>query len=103
MKMRSIRIAALAAVLVTALAGCGSGAPKTAASRGVVTAVDANAHTITVDHENIPGVMMAMTMTFAVAPELSLEGIEPGANVEFSVVQTADGNITITELNRSGS
>ncbi len=103
MKMRSIRIAALAAVLIAALAGCGSGAPKTAASRGVVTAIDATAHTITLDHEDIPGVMMAMTMTFAVAPAVSLDDIEPGAKVDFSVRQDASGGITVTELHRSGS
>jgi hypothetical protein len=38
-----------------------------------------------------------------VAPEVSLAGIEPGAKVDFSVVQGAGGAITVTELHRSGS
>jgi Cu/Ag efflux protein CusF len=102
-RIRSIRIAALEAVLITVLAACGGAQLKTAASRGVVTAIDAAAHTITLDHEDIPDIMMAMTMTFAVAPEVSLDGIEPGAKVDFSVRQDASGGVTVTELQRSGS
>jgi Cu/Ag efflux protein CusF len=102
-RVRSTWNLAVAAVLLTMLAACGNSAPKTAASRGVVTAIDAAAHAITLDHEHIPGVMTAMTMTFAVAPEVSLEGIEPGAKVDFSVRQDARGGITVTELRRSGS
>jgi len=95
--------AVLGVVLLVVAVACGDSAPKTAASRGVVTAVDASAHTITLDHEDIPGIMMAMTMTFPVAPEVPLEGIEPGAKVDFAVVQDASGGITVTELHGSGS
>jgi Cu/Ag efflux protein CusF len=100
--VRSTWTLAVAAVLITVLAACGGAQPKTAGSRGVVTAIDAAAHKITLDHQDIPGVMMAMTMTFAVAPEVSLDGIEPGAKVDFSVRQDTSGGITVTELHRSG-
>jgi Cu/Ag efflux protein CusF len=100
--MKSFNRWASVAALVAALSACGGGQPKTAESRGVVDAVDASARTITVDHEDIPGVMMAMTMTFAVAPDVSLDGIEPGVKVDFSVRQDTSGGIRVTALHRSG-
>ena len=100
--MKSFNRWASVAALVAALSACGGAQPKTAASRGVVDAVDASARMITLDHEDIPGVMMAMTMTFAVAPEVSLDDIEPGVKVDFSVRQDASGGITVTALHRSG-
>ena len=43
--------------------------------------------------------MPAMTMTFPVAPEVSLEGIEPGAKVAFRV-EVRGNTYTVTKLER---
>ncbi|MGH7337619.1 MAG: copper-binding protein [Myxococcota bacterium] len=90
----------LSVALFAVAAACGDSAKNEGASHGVVTAVDASARTITLDHEDIPGVMTAMTMTFEVAPDVELEGIEPGAEVDFQVKQ-AGAEYTVTELRRS--
>ncbi len=93
--------AALGLALLIAAAACGGdSASKTGGSRGVVTAVDASAHTITLDHEEIPGMMEAMTMRFDVAPDVSLAGIEPGAKVEFQL-KVDDSGYQITEMHPS--
>jgi Cu/Ag efflux protein CusF len=99
--MNSFRIeaAAIGSLLLFAAAACGDSGPKIGESRGIVTAVDAHARKITLDHEDIPGMMPAMTMTFGVAPDVSLEGLEPGANVTFELKYEASA-YTVTELRR---
>ena len=70
-------------------------------AQGTVTAVDAAARKITIDHEDIPGLMEAMTMPFEVAPGVVLEGLEPGTAVDFEVSRAA-GGYTVTKLLRAG-
>jgi protein SCO1/2 len=72
-----------------ALAGCGDGAgnrTKTAGEkeydvRGKVIAVVAERHTVTLDHEDIPGLMKAMAMKFRVEEPRLLDGIQVGDQV----------------------
>jgi Cu/Ag efflux protein CusF len=94
---RPLRCALLAAVLLLPT-GCDR---TTGESRGVVEAIDANAHSITLDHEAIPGIMDGTKMTFRIAPGVSLEGVEPGARVEFQVTHVGD-EFVVTELRRAG-
>lgn len=82
-------IAGLAIAVSLALAACG-GAPTQGKGQGTVVGVDAAKQEITLDHGEIPGVMGAMTMTFAVSDPKLLDGLAPGAQVEFEVVQKAD-------------
>jgi Cu/Ag efflux protein CusF len=94
-----IRFACLfAVVLALAGLGCGGGGDE-AASRGVVVSVDAAKGEITLDHEDIPGLMRAMTMTFQAAPEL-LAGIEAGQPVDFRV-RYAGGRYELTAISPS--
>jgi Cu(I)/Ag(I) efflux system periplasmic protein CusF len=67
------------------LAACGGDAAKHGTGQGTVSSVDAAKGEITLDHGDIPGVMMAMTMTFPVSDKKILEGVAPGAKVEFDV------------------
>jgi Cu/Ag efflux protein CusF len=103
--MKSIRARAwgfaLAAALLAALAACERGGSGGAAGtgRGTVVAVDAERGELTLDHGEIPGVMGAMTMPFAVADPKLLEGLEPGARVEFDV-EHAGGRYRITGIRR---
>lgn len=65
---------------------------------GVVNAVDANAGTITLSHDPIPALdWPAMRMAFDLDPSLSLEDIESGAQVAFSLEKTGD-SYTITAI-----
>ena len=51
-------------------------------------AVDKAGKTLTVDHENIPGFMGAMTMPYAVKDGALLEHLSPGDLVTAKVVST---------------
>jgi Cu/Ag efflux protein CusF len=52
---------------------------------------------VTLEHGDIPGLMRAMTMEFAVAQPAQLAGVELGERVEFHLVYEG-GAYTITEL-----
>jgi protein SCO1 len=56
------------------------------AMRGMVLGVDASKQTVVVSHEDVPGVMPAMTMPFDVRNRRELKGLVPGAIVSFSLV-----------------
>ena len=70
---RSQFLRLLAAFFATALATFAAdkaAAPQKHPLRGVITRVEAEASALMVKHEDIPGVMRAMTMKFKVAPEV---------------------------------
>jgi protein SCO1/2 len=56
---------------------------------GFVQSVAPEARQLTVSHDEIPGFMPAMTMSFDLAPGQSLEGVAPGARIEFRLHRTA--------------
>ncbi len=91
-----IRSVVAAAVLGLALVACGGGDGAQAA-KGVVRGVHAAQGQVTIDHEEIPGMMDAMTMTFDVADPASLDGLEPGAEVDFELIYEG-GRYTVTEI-----
>ena len=70
-------------------------------SSGVVESVDVAERTVTLDHEEIPGLMSAMKMQFKGAPDVALEGLAPGERVEFWVEEEL-GQYTVTGI-RTGS
>lgn len=96
-------------VTILLLAACGEAPPanepaepataqdevKTGKGTGTVTALDAGAGTITIDHAPMPDVgWSAMTMTFDVDPTL-LAGIAEGDSVAFDLTVTDNrGEIT---------
>ena len=52
---------------------------------GVVTDVNQETGSLTVNHEDIPGLMPKMEMLFRVEPRNLSEGVRPGDKIEFSV------------------
>src|SRR5438876_4005397 len=70
--------------LAVFLPGCGGGeSPKSAGDklydiRGKVVAIDATKPAVTLDHEDIPGLMKAMEMEFGVETPKLLEGLKVG-------------------------
>lgn len=65
--------------------------------RGTVTAIDREDVSVTLDHEEIAGLMKAMTMKFQVADPQILEGIEEGDEVQGQLVER-DGQYVITDV-----
>ena len=85
---------ALAALLASA---CGPAQPQEGAGTGIVREIGADRRTVTLEHGEIPGLMQAMTMEFALAEPAQLAGVELGESVHFRLVYEA-GAYTITEL-----
>lgn len=77
-------------VLITALllSGCGrdeDGGPGVYPARGIVEDVDADGKQVLIDHEEIEGLMPAMTMNFAVPEADVLSRLSPGQVIEFDL------------------
>lgn len=66
---------------------------------GVVQATDAKRPSIEIDHEEIKGLMPAMSMEFYVKDKSLLGGLKPGDRVEFTI-ENGVGGIKITEIRR---
>jgi protein SCO1/2 len=56
------------------------------AARGMVVKVDPVSRTLVISHDDIPGLMPAMTMPFEVRNARELSGVKPGAIVAFTLV-----------------
>ena len=69
-------------------------APASAAKRyvlnGVVKSVDANQRTLVVQHDEIPGFMAAMTMSYKVGSAANLPNLVPGDQIHADVVVNPD-------------
>jgi protein SCO1/2 len=109
-----IIVPAASITLCLTLAACGS-APKETATppaaasatatpaaqrfdlRGKVVSVDKAGKTLTVDHEDIPGFMGAMTMPYAVKDGALLEHLTPGEQVTAKVVSSG-GNTWLEDV-----
>ena len=68
-----------------ALAACSPPAETEHEGHGTAVEIDRTARTVTLDHEDIPGLMLGMTMTFPVASGVDLESVAKGAVVDFRV------------------
>ena len=90
---------------VLAVAACGGteeaqSQPRTWDARGEVTAIDREAEQITIQHEDIEGLMPEMTMPFHVArPEL-LDAASVGDDVAFTLTREEGGRFVIQSLRR---
>ena len=67
--------------------------------RGKVVAVSEDKNKVTLDHEDIPGLMKGMKMPFSVERAKILEGLQPGDEVEGRLRVTPSDYI-ITELKK---
>lgn len=100
--MKSVRWLLIVALVVpVALASCGGGeeaaSDKQYPITGTVIAVDSGKSTVTIDHEEIPGLMKAMEMEYAVEDATLLEGIKAGDQVE-GRLNVESGKYVITQL-----
>jgi protein SCO1/2 len=63
----------------------GEAAQKCWAARGIVRVVAPAINRLVIDHEDIPGLMEAMTMAFEPADPTLLDGLVPGDRVRFTL------------------
>jgi protein SCO1/2 len=96
----------LPVVLIAVLAaGCTGSNPagkekdKTYELHGKVVAVDLEKKTVKIDHEDIPGLMPAMTMPFHVDDAKMLDGLKAGDQVHGQVMHRS-GEYVLTELKK---
>ncbi len=75
-------------------------ADKTYDVVAVVVAMDTEKNTVTLDHEDIPGLMRAMKMSFAVDDAKILADLKPGDKVEGKLKVKSDGKQMISELKK---
>lgn len=92
--------------VLAVLAGCqgqgsGTGNEKSRLYdiKGKVVAVDAGKKTVTLDHEDIPGLMKAMQMEFGVADEKLLAVVKPGDAVH-GKLKAEGGSYVVTSLEK---
>jgi Cu/Ag efflux protein CusF len=81
----------LCAALVTPLTAAQQKGKKEYAFKGKVEKVDQDAKKLTVANENIPGWMMAMTMTYGVDKESVLKEVKAGDQITATVYE---GDVT---------
>src|SRR5687767_12326363 len=90
--------------LLLLLSGCGGGTPSPAEKvydvKGKVVSIDAEKNRLRMDHEEIPGLMQAMTMNFDVADASILNEVKPGDLVAGKMKRGDAGNYVITELRK---
>jgi protein SCO1/2 len=104
--MTTLRSLLAALALPLALAGCSGGSTSAPQGgdggydlKGKVTALAPAKPAVTLDHEDIPGVMKAMTMEFPVADAKLLEGLKVGDSVQGRLKKTESG-LVVTKLEK---
>jgi protein SCO1/2 len=87
--MPSLRFAAIAAgMLVTLLGACERPAARGQAAHGIVRDVLVADGQVVIEHDEIPGLMPAMTMSFDVPDRALLATLAPGQTIDFRVEKT---------------
>jgi protein SCO1/2 len=86
------------------LAGCGGSESKAPTGKqypikGKVIAVNPDKQSVKLDHEDIPGLMQAMEMEFAVENPKLLQGLKAGEQVQ-GRLKVDSGKYIITELEK---
>jgi len=96
-------LTALLLVIALVVAGCQKPAAtpqtKTYDVHGKVVAVDSQRQTVTLDHEDIPGLMQAMEMEFKVANPQVLENVAAGDQIH-GRLEVRSGDYVITGLSK---
>ena len=103
--MNARRISSVAACfIILSLTGCGQKpAEKSAAKvydiKGKIVAIRTDKEGVTLDHEDIPGLMKGMKMEFMVEDARILEGFQVGDQVQ-GKLKVESGSQMITELKK---
>lgn len=82
------RLGSLAAAAAMTLLACGPAGPKTYETHGEVVSVLPAEKQVVVAHEDIPGLMPPMTMSFDVPDAALLAKLAPGQRIHFRIAHT---------------
>ena len=97
-KFKSILTAALLVLVVS----CREPGQKTFQVKGTVKEVMAERKKVKLEHEEIPGYMAAMTMTFDVKEAAELANLQPGDTVSFRMIVTKNDG-WIDQIKKTGA
>lgn len=101
---RFVWVGVVGGAILLLLGGCGkspeTGKDKLYDVKGTVVAADPQKQTVTLDHEDIPGLMKAMKMEFKAADAKLLDGLRPGDAVEGKLKKDEAGGYVVTELRK---
>ncbi len=91
----------LAFILFVLLSACSRKPERQYDLAGRIVAVDRGAHELTIQHEDIPGLMKGMTMPFRVKDDWVFNAAQPGDNVTATLVISGDSshleNVVLTK------
>jgi protein SCO1/2 len=105
--MRTITQLACTAFMITFVVGCQNAGKVTPSStdkvydlRGTIMSIDKEKNTVMLDHEDIPGLMRAMKMSFPVEDAKLLTDLKEGDKVQGKIKARADGKNIISDLQK---
>ncbi len=85
-RLATARLSALVAVLGSALVACGG--PQTHSAHGIVQEVLVSERQVVISHDEIPGLMPAMSMNFTIYDEALLGSLQAGDVIDFELVSS---------------
>jgi len=98
-----IRVRTIGILLTALLSGCARAEPpRQYPVKGQVLSVDADGRKLVVAHEDIPGFMPAMTMTYPVATDTALAALAPGDLIT-ATLEVSDAQGTLTKVTKTGT
>jgi protein SCO1/2 len=98
-----IRVRTIGILLTALLSGCARAEPpRQYPVKGQVLSVDADGRKLVVAHEDIPGFMPAMTMTYPVATDTALAAFAPGDLIT-ATLEVSDAQGTLTKVTKTGT
>ena len=88
-------------IATTACAKSQVAAPSSFQTKGTIRSFGPGRAFVNIAHEDIPGYMMAMTMSFEPGKPGQLDGLAENDRVELTFVETADGKRILTTIAKS--
>jgi len=85
-------------VASTACAKTSVAAPQSYQTKGTIRSFGPGRAYVNIAHEDIPGYMMAMTMSFEPGKPGQLDGLAENDRVELAFTETADGKRILTTI-----
>ena len=101
--MKNLTLMIAVALIFLAAVGCRQGdatKDKIYDIKGKVVSVDVANKSVKLDHENIPGLMGAMEMSFDVSDAKLIEPLKAGDNVQGKLKVDSEGKRVVTELQK---
>ncbi len=87
--MKNVLFGALASAILAAGLGCASN-PERHSTVGIIDDIRGGGKWIEITHQDFPGFMEGMTMTFEAADPKLAAGLAPGDTVQFTITKKDD-------------